>query len=118
MLYLLRDKGGGVAFASGTLVDRDGTPRWLSAADFRVQATGRWRSKATGADYPAGWRVEVPSAGLSLRVDPEIADQENRGGSAPFYWEGAVRVTASGGAAAGEGFVELTGYGEGNRPPL
>lgn len=118
MLYLLRDRAGGVAFGSGTLVDRDGKPRWLAAADFRIQATGRWRSPATGADYPSGWTVEVPSAGLSLRIEPELADQENRGGSAPFYWEGAVRVIGSGGAAAGEGFVELTGYGEGNRPPL
>jgi predicted secreted hydrolase len=118
MLYLLRDKGGGVAFGSGTLVDRDGHPRWLSAADFRIQATGRWRSPATGADYPSGWTVEVPSAGLALRIEPEVVDQENRGGSAPFYWEGAVRVIGDGGAAAGAGFVELTGYGEGNRPPL
>jgi predicted secreted hydrolase len=47
-----------------------------------------------------------------------VADQENRGGSAPHYWEGAVRVIGSGGALAGEGFVELTGYGEGNRPPI
>lgn len=118
MLYLLRDRSGAVAYGSGTLVDRDGHPRWLSASDFRVQATRRWRSPATGADYPAAWTVEVPSAGLTLRVDPLVADQENRGGSAPHYWEGAVRVTGEGGAAAGEGFVELTGYGEGNRPPL
>jgi predicted secreted hydrolase len=118
MLYLLRDKGGGIAFGSGTLVDRDGQPRWLSSGDFRIRATGRWRSPATGADYPSGWAVEVPSAGLALRVTPELADQENRGGSAPFYWEGAVRAEGEGGAPAGEGFVELTGYGEGNRPPL
>jgi predicted secreted hydrolase len=118
MLYLLRDKGGGAAFASGTLVDREGRPRWLSAEDFRVRSTGRWHSPATGADYPSGWAVEVPSAGLSLRIEPELPDQENRGGSAPFYWEGAVRVMGDGGARVGEGFVELTGYGEGNRPPL
>ena len=118
MLYLLRDRNGGVAFGSGTLVDRADSPRWLSAADFRIQTTGRWRSPVTGADYPSGWTVEVPSAGLALRIEPEVADQENRGGSAPFYWEGAVRVIGEGGAAAGAGFVELTGYGEGNRPPL
>jgi hypothetical protein len=27
-------------------------------------------------------------------------------------------VIGDGGAAAGAGFVELTGYGDGNRPPL
>ncbi len=118
MLYVLRDKAGGVSFGSGTLVDRDGKPRWLTGEDFRLRATGRWRSPATGAEYPSGWTVEVPSAGLVLRVDPEVADQENRGGSAPYYWEGAVRVTGRDGSRTGEGFVELTGYGDGNRPPI
>jgi predicted secreted hydrolase len=47
-----------------------------------------------------------------------VADQENRGGSAPYYWEGADRVATPDGRPAGEGFVELTGYGAGNRPPL
>src|SRR5512136_393350 len=100
MLYVLRGRGE-AGFASGTLVERDGRPRWLSGADFRIRATGRWRSPVTGADYPAGWEVEVPSAALSLRVEPEVADQENRGGSAPCYWEGAVRVTGATGARAG-----------------
>ena len=118
MLYLLRDKAGGTSFASGTLVERDGRVRWLAAGDFRVRVDRRWRSPATGADYPAAWTLEVPSAGISLRVEPERADQENRGGSAPHYWEGAVRALAPDGSPAGEGFVELTGYGEGNRPPL
>jgi predicted secreted hydrolase len=118
MLYLLRGKDGAPGFRSGTLVERDGTPRWLRADEFEVAATGRWRSPATGAEYPAGWRVRVPGAGLSLHVEPVVPDQENRGGSAPFYWEGVVRVTGSGGERAGEGYVELTGYGEGNRPPI
>jgi predicted secreted hydrolase len=118
MLYVLRDKGGGVSFGSGTLVARDGKPRWLAADDFRLRTTGRWRSPATRAEYPSGWTIEVPSASLSLRILPEVADQENRGGSAPHYWEGAVKVTGADGVPAGEGFVELTGYGEGNRPPI
>jgi predicted secreted hydrolase len=118
MLYLLRGRDGATSFASGTVVGAGGRPRYLSAADFRVEVTGRWRSPATGARYPAGWTVEVPSERLALRVEPEVPDQENRGGSAPYYWEGAVRVTAADGSPAGEGFVELTGYGEGNRPPL
>jgi predicted secreted hydrolase len=118
MLYVLRGRPGAPSTRSGTLVGPDGTPRWLSPGEFEVEATGRWRSPASGAEYPSGWRVRVPSAGLDLRVEPWVAAQENRGGSAPHYWEGAVRVTGAGGAPAGEGYVELTGYGEGNRPPI
>ncbi|MBM4131943.1 lipocalin family protein, partial [bacterium] len=39
------------------------------------------------------------------------------------YWEGAVRAVAppgspGAGSPLGRGFVELTGYGEGSRPPV
>jgi len=118
MLYVLRGRDGAPDFQSGTLADAGGHPTYLSGGDFRVRVTRRWKSPGTGADYPAGWEVEVPGAGLSLRVDPASADQENRGGRGPYYWEGAVRVAGPRGERAGEGFVELTGYGAGNRPPI
>jgi len=118
MLYLLRGADGRPRFRSGTLVGRDGSPTWLREGEFRVQVLRRWRSPATGAEYPARWAIEVPAAGLSLRVDSAAADQENRGGRGPDYWEGAVDVLGPGGEPAGEGYVELTGYGTGNRPPI
>ena len=119
MLYLLRRADGAVDFARGTLVARDGAPRPLEAGDLRVTATGRWRGDASGATYPSGWRVEVPPAGLALEVVPEVAGAENRSRLLPglAYWEGPVRVLAAG-AAVGEGYVELTGYGPGGRLPL
>jgi predicted secreted hydrolase len=120
MLYLLRRADGSLDFARGTLVAADGAVRWLAAADFTVRSTATWKSRATGATYPARWRVEVPAGGLALEVMPAIADQENRATTTPglFYWEGAVRVVDSAGVRAGEGYVELTGYGEKSRPPL
>jgi len=120
MLYVLRRADGSTDFAKGTLVGLDGTPRWLAAADFRARATATWRSPATGATYPARWEIEVPSAGLRLEVVPALADQENRAALAGgvFYWEGAVRVLDAAGRPAGEGYVELTGYGPGSRPPI
>jgi predicted secreted hydrolase len=120
MLYVLRRADGSADFARGTLVAADGGARWLSAGDFTVRATGSWRSPETRATYPAGWRVEVPSAGLVIQVEPWMADQENRAPRAGglFYWEGAVRVRDAAGKPWGEGYVELTGYGEKNRPPI
>ncbi len=118
MIYQLRRADGAVDFASATVVDRRG-PRWLAPGAWSVRATATWRSPATGATYPARWRIEVPGEGLALAVEPELADQENRAAAAGlFYWEGAVRVRDAGGRGAGEGYVELTGYGAGNRPPL
>jgi len=119
MIYLLRRADGAVDHARGTLVEADGAPRLLDAGELRVAAAGRWRSEASGASYPSGWRVEVPSAGLALDVAPEVAAAENRSRLVPglAYWEGPVRVLA-GGAPAGEGYVELAGYGPGGRLPL
>jgi predicted secreted hydrolase len=120
MLYLLRRADGAIDFATGTVVARDGTVALLGAGAWTVRARGRWRSPATGADYPSGWDVEVPSEGISLRVDPEAVAAENRSTLAGglFYWEGPVRVTDAAGRRRGEGYVELTGHGAGSRPPI
>jgi predicted secreted hydrolase len=76
--------------------------------------TDRWRSPATGADYPAGWTIAIPSAGLSIALTPTVAAQEldTRATTGVIYWEGSQRVRATRDAVAvgGEAYVELTGY--------
>jgi predicted secreted hydrolase len=119
MLYRLRGADGETDFALGTLVAPDGTSVTL-AADAWTWAPGRtWTSSRTGADYPVAWRLRVPSAGLDLVLEAVMDAQENVSGrSGVHYWEGAVRARTPGGGDAGRGFVELTGYGEGSRPPV
>jgi predicted secreted hydrolase len=120
MLYLMRRADGTVDFARGTLVDGGGRPRYLAAEEWRVRATARWKSPATGAEYPAGWTVELPGEGLRLEVVPALADQENRSRLVRdlHYWEGAVRVLGPGGVPAGQGYAELVGYGTTTRPAV
>jgi predicted secreted hydrolase len=113
MLYLLRQKDGSVTpESSGSLIERDGSVRFLSRADFAIAATGTWRSPHTGGLYPSGWRVRVPSAGVDLTLTPAVLDQELAGTAGNVsYWEGAVDVrSADGHTPLGEGYVELTGY--------
>lgn len=120
MLYLMRAADGGVDFAAGTIVSPGGRARPLSPDGFQVESTAAWRSPASGVTYPSGWRVRVPEEEIDLRIEPWFPDQENRSDIpyAPTYWEGAVRVLDAAGEPAGQGYVELTGYGEGNRPAL
>ena len=119
MVYVMRRKDRGVELRSGTLVERDGRVRYLAPGDWSVREDGSWTSRATKTTYPAGWMVEVPGEGLRLRIEPDLADQENRAALAGIhYWEGSVRVLDATGAPCGQGYVELTGHGEGNRPPL
>jgi predicted secreted hydrolase len=120
MLYVLRRKDGTASWRNATLVDRDGRVRLLGPGEWSARATGSWRSAATGAVYPAGWRIEVPGEGLRLSVAPEVSEAENRSALVPglFYWEGPVRAEDERGERVGEGYVELTGYGDKARPPI
>ena len=113
MLYRLRDAGGGVVpQSSGSLVARDGAVRHLPLAAFAVDARRAGTSPHTGARYPSGWRVRVPSAGIDVTLVPVLRDQElwNIAGGVD-YWEGDVDVEDTmSGRRAGAGYVELTGY--------
>ncbi|MEM7167547.1 MAG: lipocalin-like domain-containing protein [Planctomycetota bacterium] len=117
MVYHLRRADGSIdPFSAGVVIEGDGSSRKLTASQFELEATGRWKSPETGITYPSGWRIIVPSAGLELQVTPALPGQELRLGT--IYWEGAVDVTslASTGESdeelSGVGYVELVGYGE------
>lgn len=110
MVYLIRDFDDTIVSAEGSLMTEAGVTIPLHAEDFRLIPTGvSWSSPDTGAEYPAQWTLEVPAHGLSLRIDPRLANQEmnTRATTGIVYWEGAVAVS---GSHTGLGFVELTNY--------
>lgn len=98
--------------ADGTLVDSDGTSQRLDMQDIALEVGDRWQSPHTGIVYPAQWHLSVPEEEISLAVIPHLADQELL--TTIVYWEGAVRVNGMfrGQPVTGNGYVELTGYGE------
>jgi len=120
MLYLMRARDGTVDYARGTLVSRAGEPRYLGREAIALEPRQQWTSPESGARYPIGWRIRLEDEGLDLRVRALVDDQENRSAlpGGVYYWEGAVSVTGPEGEPLGRGYVELTGYGEGSRPPV
>jgi predicted secreted hydrolase len=111
MYYRLRDATGrATEFSGGVLVDAVGEASRLEQADVRLTATDSWQSARTGVTYPIAWRMEVPGENLVLEVEPYLDDQEID--LAVRYWEGAMRVRGTSGAAAisGHGYLELAGY--------
>jgi predicted secreted hydrolase len=111
MVFQIRKADGSVdPFSSGTLVAPDGSTRHLSRDDFQIRVSDMWRSPRSGATYPAQWTVTVPAVGLTLELEPYLADQELNVSYA--YWEGAVRISGeqAGSAISGSGYVEMTGY--------
>ena len=60
--------------------------------------------------------AEVESITRAVRVaEAALEDVRSRIVPGLFYWEGSVSLTGEG--LRGRGYVELTGYGEGSRPP-
>jgi predicted secreted hydrolase len=90
MAFRMRDKAGGVHFASPN-------------AQFRPLRT--WKSPRTGVEYP----VEMALNDLLLK--PLMDDQEldSRASTGTIYWEGAVRAFKDNNEI-GRGYLELTGY--------
>jgi predicted secreted hydrolase len=122
MLYVIRRKDGTPdVTSSGSLVTSDGQVIPIRRDQMRITPLSRWKSKKSGATYPMGWRVELPSFGVSLTLQPLLREQElvTQGSTGVTYWEGAVDVSGSfsGVAVRGDGYVEMTGYDRAFRAP-
>jgi len=110
MYYRLRqDDGRASPYSGGSVAQGDRVQR-LDAEAVELEVTRRWRSRATGVEYPIGWRLRVPALALDLDIVPYLPGQELD--LSVRYWEGAVRVEGSAGDAtvAGNGYLELAGY--------
>ena len=110
MLYLLRNKDGSIdRYSSGTLVYPDGRYRHLSKDDFSVSVLAHYKSVKTGARYPSGWEIKVPSERITVTVSPLVEDQEVQAfnSTGNYYWEGTCKIE---GSTKGRAYVELTGY--------
>lgn len=122
MSYRLRDDSGQPVYQWATVRDGHELPTYYSQSDLEWEPREWWTSPATGARYPVSWRIQIPSEELDLIVHRVFPEQENVSRLLPqlYYWEGAVKafITGRSDRAAGRGFLELTGYGDGKRLPL
>ena len=113
MVGQLRKEDGSIdPYFSGIWVAQDGSTRHLDPDEFTIEVQDTWRSPASGITYPSRWTVRAPGIGLSIEVEPYFAGQELD--VSYTYWEGAVRARGerAGQQVSGDGYVELTGYGE------
>jgi predicted secreted hydrolase len=112
MLYRMRlENGQAEPSSSGTWIAPDGRTTHLRVSDFQKTPIDFWKSKASGAQYPIGWRVSIPGHHLEFTVRAALEDQELKLGPIT-YWEGAIDAngTRDGKAIKGRGYLELTGY--------
>ncbi len=115
MLYQFKPRTGEMdGESTGTYVARDGKCTYLNRSDFEIEVLSTWISPNTGAEYPAGWQILVPSLDVTVSVKPLIDDQEldTRGSTMIVYWEGVCDVKGfkNNSAAVGRAYMELVGY--------
>jgi predicted secreted hydrolase len=111
MLFeIRRDDGSLEATSAGSYITPDGEVQHLALGDWTLEVTDTWTSPTSGAEYPAGWRITVPSIDLELTGRPKMASQELN--VSTVYWEGAVDFegTLDGEPIEAQGYIELTGY--------
>lgn len=112
MFFQIRNKDGSVEpLSSGTLVEADGTTKFLKREDLFITPQDYWTSGYSQGKYPSKWRIESAVGNFDVTLTPLITDQEMR--VSFTYWEGAVNITgkSNGQAVNGQGYVEMTGYG-------
>ncbi|REJ78049.1 MAG: hypothetical protein DWQ47_17020 [Acidobacteria bacterium] len=122
MAYQLRDRSDNVSeYSTGVYIPEHGEHVVLEERDFRIKPLGFWKSARSGATYPSGWEVTVPSLDISYIVSPVLEDQEldTRGTTMIVYWEGACRVSGkrNGSSILGNAYVELVGYDRSHEAP-
>ncbi len=106
MYFNIRKEDGSIeAVSGGTLIERDGSTRYLPKAEVQITVLDTWQSPDSGATYPAEWTFVIPGEGIDLRIKPLLPQQELR--VSFTYWEGAVQIE---GTQQGYGYIEMTGY--------
>ena len=111
MLFEIRRADGTrEATSAGSYIAPDGTVTHLDLGDWTLEVTDTWTSPTSGGEYPAGWRIVVPSIGLELEGRPLMPNQELN--VSTVYWEGAVEFsgTLDGAPIKATGYIEMTGY--------
>ena len=115
MLYQIRRRDGTPdVTSSGSLILSDGSVIHIRHDQMQVAPMGKWKSPETGAIYPMGWRVTLPSFRIAVVLRPLLKNQElvTKSSTRVTYWEGAVDVSGSfdNVVVSGSGYVEMTGY--------
>lgn len=118
--FHLRRSDGNTDYQAATLAASSDLPRHLARNEWSMTPGATWTSPATSATYPVEWTLALPGRIGRIVVRAAFPSQENVSFRVAnlHYWEGLVRAFDPDGRQIGEGYLEMTGYGEGSRPAL
>jgi len=108
--FVLRQADGGALWAGGSFRAAGAPARAFAADEVRFSPGRRWRSPASGADYPVLWQVDTPAGHFQVRALLDAQELDSRGGTGAIYWEGLSELLDAQGRRVGLGYLEMTGY--------
>jgi predicted secreted hydrolase len=70
----------------------------------------RWRSAASGANYPVQCTVNTPAGSFEVRALLDAQELNGSQSTGSVYWEGLSELLDAQGRRVGLGYLEMTGY--------
>lgn len=113
MYYQLRNSDGSVSqFTNGSIIDPQGNKVNFKPGDVTLEVLDTWKSPHSKAEYPSQWNLNIPDKNIELSLSTVFSDQEMD--VSVRYYEGVLSIkgTMDGETIYGNGFIEMTGYGE------
>lgn len=108
--FVLRRRDGSALWAGGSFRPAGGAARSFAPGEVRFAPGRRWRSPATGAEYPVQWTLDTPAGRHTVDALLDAQEMASQGGSGTIYWEGLSELLDAGGRRVGLGYLEMTGY--------
>ncbi|QDQ28482.1 carotenoid 1,2-hydratase [Chitinimonas arctica] len=112
--FQLRDSKGRTRWTGGSRRYADGSVKILAPAEVSFTPRRHWTSPRSKIRYPTTMAIKLSgTVNEEWLLQPLLPDQEldARHSTGNMYWEGAVRAGKNG-QQAGQGYLELTGYGQ------
>ena len=109
--FVLRRADGSALWGAGSWrAAGTDTPTAFGPSEVLFRPVRRWRSPATGADYPVQWDIVTPMGRHAVRALLDAQELDSRASTGTVYWEGLSEMLDEGGRRVGLGYLEMTGY--------
>lgn len=108
--FRLRRLDGSALWAGGSFRAAGAATVSFASDTVRWSPGRRWRSPATAAEYPVGWRIDTPAGAFEVRALLDAQELDSRGSTGAVYWEGLSELLDAQGQRVGIGYLEMTGY--------
>ena len=112
MAYRLRTASGEMLWGGGSFRHPKSDLFIFRPSAVAFQPLRRWKSPVTGTTYPVEWLVCTPADFYTVKAVVDAQELDSRASTGAVYWEGLSRLYDGNNRLVGQGYLEMTGYGQ------